>query len=642
MRRPRAAFSSASRPAETTPAEGRTAPSPDGGGAPLPGDERRSDETTEGGGRLGWAISLGLLALIVIGGYYLRVHNNSYGLPYVYNYDEASHFTNRAVAMFHGDLNPGYFQNPTAFTYIVYVVLRIWYGIFGAHLDYGSVAQQFAVDPTPIWQVARTTTALIAMVGVLGVFFTGSSIWKDKRIGLIAAAILSFAFLPVVYGRIAVTDVGTFLPIAVSTWAMLRAWDDGRRRWYLLAGAMVGLAVGFKYTAGLAIVPLVLVAALRFWRDKETTWWKRIDLRYIVYGLAALVVAFAITTPYFFVKPISALYQLKQQSEAAGGSVKLGQEQQGGFRFYLDSFTWGLGWAAFIFAIVGAFFEVKRDRLRGLLLLSYPVLLFLYMGIQTRYFGRWLLPMYPVLVMLGAVGVVRVAELIPGRRWVLQTAVAAALLAGILIQPLIHDISSSKVLGREDTRQQARDYVTSHFPRSLRIVIEPAVPNNYYRIANSPTRTRQFVRGFIRDIRRAANVDAPDGVTTTYASTLDPGAIDQYRSKGFCLVMTMSLIRGRSENAQVPKALAYYKRLENESKLLATWTPFGKGQKPVPLHFDFSYNYYNRNYFRPGAVVKLYQLNNCREQLGKVANQPIGNKGLDKGIGSSFIEGAGN
>ena len=67
-----------------------------------------------------------------------------------------------------------------------------------------------------------------------------------------------------------------------------------------------------------------------------------------------MVVAFAITTPYFFVKPVSALYQLKQQSEAAGDSVKLGQEQQGGFSFYLESFTWGLGWAAFIFAIVGA------------------------------------------------------------------------------------------------------------------------------------------------------------------------------------------------------------------------------------------------------------------------------------------------
>src|SRR4051794_3670116 len=131
MRRPRAAFSSASQPAEAKAAEGRTAPSPDGGGAPLRADEDTPtrDGGAPGGGRLGWVVSLVLLALIVIGGFYLRVHNNGYGLPYVYNYDEASHFTNRAVSMFHGDLNPGYFQNPSAFTYIVYVILRIWFGI---------------------------------------------------------------------------------------------------------------------------------------------------------------------------------------------------------------------------------------------------------------------------------------------------------------------------------------------------------------------------------------------------------------------------------------------------------------------------------------------------------------------------------
>jgi hypothetical protein len=352
-----------------------------------------------------------------------------------------------------------------------------------------------------------------------------------------------------------------------------------------------------------------------------------------------MVVGFAITTPYFFVKPVSALYQLKQQSEAAGDSVKLGQEQQGGFSFYLESFTWGLGWAAFVFALIGAFFEFRRDRVRGFLFILYPIALFLYMGIQTRYFGRWLLPMYPVLVLLAGVGVVRVVELIPGRRRVLEAALVAVITALVLIQPLIHDISSNQVLGRQDTRQEAKDFLVKNYPRSLRVVIEPAVPNNFYRVEGEKTRQRQFVRGFIRDIRRAANIDAPDGVTTTYASTLNPAAIDQYRSKGFCLVATMSLIRGRAENAKVPDALAYYNRLERESKQVFTISPFRAGEKPVPLHFDFSYNYYNHAYYRPGPVVRIYELNNCKQATGKVPNEPVGTKGLDKGIGSSFISG---
>src|SRR5436190_886838 len=61
---------------------------------------------------LPWA----LLGLMVIAGFYLRLRHNGYGLPYVYNYDEANHFTDKAVSMLAGGpngLDPGYYQNPS-------------------------------------------------------------------------------------------------------------------------------------------------------------------------------------------------------------------------------------------------------------------------------------------------------------------------------------------------------------------------------------------------------------------------------------------------------------------------------------------------------------------------------------------------
>ena len=41
---------------------------------------------------------LGLL-VVVVAGFIVRVQNNGYGLPYVYNVDEGSHFTARSVGM---------------------------------------------------------------------------------------------------------------------------------------------------------------------------------------------------------------------------------------------------------------------------------------------------------------------------------------------------------------------------------------------------------------------------------------------------------------------------------------------------------------------------------------------------------------
>ena len=64
------------------------------------------------------------LAAILVVGLGVRVLHNTYGLPYVYNVDEGSHFTNRAVGMFGGSADPGYFQNPSAFTYLEHLALR--------------------------------------------------------------------------------------------------------------------------------------------------------------------------------------------------------------------------------------------------------------------------------------------------------------------------------------------------------------------------------------------------------------------------------------------------------------------------------------------------------------------------------------
>jgi hypothetical protein len=100
--------------------------------------------------------------------------------------------------------------------------------------------------------------------------------------------------------------------------------------------------------------------------------------------------------------------------------------------------------------------------------------------------------------------------------------------------------------------------------------------------------------------------------------------------------MTNSLTRGRAENARVPKALAYYQRLERESTHLLHLSPFKPGRRPVPLHFDFSYNYYPTAYYRPGGIVDVYQLKDCKQQTGRVPQHPYGVSGLQKGVGSSY------
>jgi 4-amino-4-deoxy-L-arabinose transferase-like glycosyltransferase len=581
-----------------------------------------------------------ILALILLAGLALRIWNIDYGLPFVYSVDEGSHFANRAVEMFWQDFDPGYYQNPATYTYLVYGLLRVMYGPLGFLFDlpFANVTEQFAKDPTEIWIAARTLAALLCMLGVLATYWAARRLWGIRE-GLVAAALLSFAFLPVAYSRIAVTDVGALAGVALALLFAVRAAEEGRTRDYALAGAAAGLAISFKYTAGLVLLPLGIAALARLQADRLRA------LGGLALGGALAAIVFALLNPYVFGSLDQWWSDLRDQADVAANDQKAGQES-GGFGYYLDSLTWGLGWAALAAALIGVVVELRRDLVRGLILLALPVALFVYLATQSRYFGRWLLPAYPALALLGAVGVVALADLVTraladARRRALAPAAAAAVVAAItvivLVQPLAADVRSAQVLGREDTLSEARTWLDERYPPELRVAVEPAVPGRWFRSTpegtNPPWLTRCPPRedwtepGWSYAGEGGRRVCAqykpglfarPDGGVraSAFHSVLGPEVIDDYRLYGYCLVMTVNTVRERALETGDPEARAYYERLGRESRMVAEFSPYDEGADPVPFSFDLSYNSYPPEYERPGPTVQIHRLDRCRQAYG--------------------------
>src|SRR5919108_318583 len=464
-----------------------------------------------------------VLVLILAAAFGLRLWNIDYGLPFVYSIDEASHFTSRAVGMFWQDLDPGYYQNPAAFTYLTYGLLRGMYGPLGFLFDlpYGNVTAQFAKDPTEIWIAARVLAAALGVAGAGAIYWAARRLWGVRE-GLVAAAVLSFAFLPVAYSRVAIA------------------------------------------------------------------------------------------------------------------------------------------------ALVGAALELLRNPMRCLMLVSVPLVLFVSLSLQSRYFGRWLLPAYPALAMLASVAITTAADLFsdwiarrrglyvrapryvrPGAVWrprplaarpALASGLLLALITGlVLAQPLAADVRTALVLGRADTREEARRFLTERFPPELRISIEPAVPGRYFRsnpegrlpdwLSRCPARRDWNEPGwsYVAEAGRRLCVrfkpgqfTRPDGGVraSAYHTVLSPDVIDDYRFYGYCLVMTTGVVRERALETGDPGARAYYRRLERESRLLREFSPYKPGEGPVPFSFDLSYNYYPTAYHRPGPTVRIYRLNRCEQRSG--------------------------
>ncbi len=561
--------------------------------------------------------ALAALGLIMLVGLILRVVHNDHGLPYVYYVDEGSHFTKRAVEVFR-DANPGYFQNPSAYTYLLHLAYRVLAVPIGGGQE---VINGYRANSEWVYEASRGLAALLCLVGVAAVYYAGRRLW-DRRTGLLAAAILCFAFLPVAFSRIAVTDVGTLAPVALTLLFAIRMRETGGLRWCAAAGVAAGLAIGFKYTAGLVLLApaLALVLPLRHTRNRSSpsaarSTGDRAALRAAALGGLAVgggaLLAFFVTNPYFFLDLDTALHQLRGQAELAGNQDKFGQENDTGVVYYLDSLTWGLGWAASAAAAAGAVLLARRDRAELALLLIFPVALFLYLSVQSRFFGRWLLPVYPALALLAGYAVARGIELVRARAPRLEWPAIAV--AGVLLlwQPLAADARSMAVLGHRDTREIARDWLAENEPRELRIIIEPAVPERYYwPVVDGRPRKRdraQFVNEFIRDIRETH---------VEYGRTLRPEVLDRYRAQGYCMVMTMDLIRGRAEAAGDRAALAYYARLERESDLVFAVSPYRADEDPQPFSFDLSYSYYSPAYERPGPEVRIHRLHDCDQRYG--------------------------
>ena len=599
-----------------------------------------------------------VLVLILVAGFVLRVWNIDYGLPFVYSIDEASHFTSRAVEMFWQDLDPGYYQNPAAFTYLTYGLLRVIYGPLGFLFDlpYGNVTEQFDKDPTEIWIAARTLAAGLCVAGAAATYWAARRLWGVRE-GLAAAAVLSFAFLPVAYSRVAVTDVGALAGMALALLWSVRAYEDGRMRHYALAGAAAGVALAFKYTGGLALLPLALAALVRLRADGPRAAGR------LALGAALGAAVFVALNPYVLGSLDAWWSHLRDQAEVAADEPKPGQES-GGVSYYLDSLTWGLGWAAAIAALLGAAIELRRDPVRGLMLVAVPLALFVYLSLQSRYFGRWLLPAYPALAMLASVALARAADLAGGwiarrsaggppryvrqgpvwrsrvrarRPGLISGAVLAAITGLVLAQPLAADVRTALVLGRADTREQARTFLTDRFPPELRISIEPAVPGRYFRsnpegglpgwLSRCPARRDWNEPGWSYVIDGGRRVCVrfkpgqfarPDGGVraSAYHTVLSSEVIDDYRFYGYCLVMTTGVVRERALETGDRGARDYYRRLEREADLLREFSPYDPGEGPVPFSFDLSYNYYPTEYERPGPTVRIYRLRRCRQRSG--------------------------
>lgn len=375
---------------------------------------------------------LALPPLVLAAG--LALWSLGFGLPFLFRPDEDV-MVGRAVRMAaQGSLDPLFANYPPLVFYLLAGVEK------AVALAGGGNLHAATGDPSTAYLAARALSATAAVTAVGMTFWAGRQAYGAAA-GLVAAALLAAAPLAVRQAHFATTDGVQAALVAGALAAGLRARGA---RGYAVAGGLAGLAAAAKYSGGLALV-FVVVLALAGAAPRR---------RACLAAVAGAAVAFAVPC-------LVALWHLPAYVSGLGflgrNLVGRGRHLPLGWVFHTTvTLPFGLGLGAYAMAVAGALLAAWRRRAVDVALLAFAVAYLGVTGAGHEDFFRYELPLLPALAILAG----GLLAAVPGR-WV-PAAVAAALL--LAAPSLYASAETDRLLGTEDTRALAAAWMSANLP----------------------------------------------------------------------------------------------------------------------------------------------------------------------------------
>lgn len=409
-----------------------------------------------------------IVALVVLLALALRLAAVRFGLPSVNDPDELIFELNGFMMLAHKTLNPHWFGHPGTTTLYVAIILdvaayAVGHGL-GIFPDINAFASHLYGDPTWVFLPARVAMALF---GAWCVFLT----WRLGRAlfgpacGLIAAMMLAIDPVHVAYSQVVRSDVMGTAFLLLMLLATLRVSREGRWRDTLLAAVFLGLTTTTKWPFAACGFGFLFVVIERWWSGKGSL--RTEALRCMAFG-AASVVAILVVSPYLALDHAAAL-----KSVAGEDQIKhVGATGEGPM--------WNLAWyireplyqafGAIGLALVAAGLVVAiLHRESRVLLLPPMVVLSAVTVFQNLIWVRWALPLLPLLSILGAAALIRLAAKIADVR------MCGALTAVTLVamsMPLLARVRSDGAERLNDTRQAATRWADANIPPGSTIIVE--------------------------------------------------------------------------------------------------------------------------------------------------------------------------
>lgn len=553
--------------------------------------------------RLHLQISHFTLLSILIVALGLRLWGVSFGLPYRYHPDEPQHVAEAAKMLADKSLEPPVFNNPPFYKYVLMVGdvgFFIFSMLFGHYASTTELISSISQDPSPLYFLGRVISATAGTLTVLVVYFLGKTAY-NKRTGILAALFLAVAFLHVRDSHYAVNDALLTLLVTLSLLGSILIVQHGRKRDYILAAVAAGLAFATKYTAIFTVVTLTLAHFLS--PGIQFTSLSKLKIKNLIGSGVLVGLAAILGSPYFLLKPGKVYSDVFNSiySYGAYGFEGWQIDTISGYLFYLKSLWWGLGAGLVILSILGIAVALIRHRREDVLLLSFPLMLYLFMGRQQMYFARFILPVIPAMLVFAALAATSLVDYITSRIRLPESRFSAQPLlilfaAIVILQPAITSIRHNYLLTQKDTRTLTKEWIEANIPAGAKIAVDwpHHSPSLATQLDPEPASARKY------------------DVLVVGGHGISDHNLDYYYTEGFEYLITSSTISNipLSNKDQADKRQEFYTSLDKELELVYQAQPNKSDREPVFI-FDEIYgpaiSLWQRE--QPGPIIKVYSLN---------------------------------
>jgi hypothetical protein len=257
-----------------------------------------------------------------------------------------------------------------------------------------------AIDRSTTFVIGRLLT-LILSLGTIGTVYVIGTVLFDRMTGLLSTLFIVFSFLHITHSYIATVDS----PMVF--WAMLSFLmsaviflNGPKLRYYILNGIFIGLAIGTKYTAFIAVVPLLYSHLYRHSFSIKKMFDRKLLLAFLV-----LTLAFIISTPYAILDfknfYTDIFWEAKHYSDTGHPGYEAASTSYVAYSSYLLN---GFGVIPIIISLLGIVRLIRNKILTALLVLLFPLSFFIFVGSYKVCFERNMLIAIPFLSMFAGYG----------------------------------------------------------------------------------------------------------------------------------------------------------------------------------------------------------------------------------------------